>query len=112
MDKKEYLKLFIDVFIRDNLKTGFRDEKINNYIDKFLESTKKTNVNKLNKLIDEFENVIVDLSNGHRDIEFDKSYRKYRFSQFLFEHDELKGAIKQRKIWLNKKRLGIRNYMQ
>jgi len=113
MDKKEFLRLFLDVFIRDNLKHGFCEETLNDFVDKFLEATKKTNVNKLNKLIDEFENVVADLTdNIHDNDEFVKSYRKYRFKQFLFEHDELKEAIKERKVWVKKKKLGIKNYMR
>jgi hypothetical protein len=113
MNKKEFLRLFLDVFIRDNLKHGFCEETKNNYIDKFLVATEKTNVNKLNKLIDNFENVLIELNNGYRDKdEYVKFTRKYRFEQFLFEHDELKEVIKVRKVWLKKKRLGIRNYMQ
>jgi hypothetical protein len=112
MDKKEFLRLFLDVFIRDNLKYGFREETLDNFVDKFLEATKKTNTNKLNKLIDQFENVIVELNDNYCDDEFSKSYRKSRFKQFLFEHNELKEAIKVRKVWVKKKKLGIKNYMK
>ena len=112
--RKEDLSLFLDLFIRDNLKTGFCAEKLDAYVTKYVEATTKVETNKLNKLIDEFEQSVIDLNDGFRsasDRAFDASYRPHRFKEHIFNHDELKRAIQERKNWLVKKRMGIRNYI-
>lgn len=111
MTKKEELTLLLNLFIKDNLKHGFADATIDAYVDKFINATTKPNIKKLNKLIDNFEMAVAELSPETHDPEFDADYRPYRVEQFLFNHDELKKLIAERKIWLAKKRAGVRNYM-
>jgi hypothetical protein len=112
--RKQDLSLFLNLFIRDNLKFSFSEEKLDAYITKYVEATTKVKTKSLYKLIDEFEQSIIDLDDGFRsasDRKFDASIRPHRFKQYIFNHDALKEVIQERKNWLVKKRMGIKNYM-
>ena len=111
--RKEDLTLFLSLFIRDNFKYGFEQKKLDDYITKYVEATSKVKVKQFNKLLDDFEKSISDLHDIRtlEDKKLDDSFRPYRFEQFIFNQNELKEAILERKKWLVKKRMGIRNYM-
>ena len=94
-EKKEELLKFIEFFVDNNLKYSFSNETYEKYVDRFIECTSPRAVNRLNKLLNEFEEVL-----GTKFDEDRYCDRSWNFRNWVYRPEELKPHIK----WLRQQR--------